>query len=337
MELEQLQLQKRERAREGEASKIPRHERFCGLSDDPTHQFKATIATERECVFHYSSEKVSDEGAVMEAAASFGLSCSGAAAAPPKPGLILHHNMSSPSFLASPRLPSLASVSSSRSQQQQQQPMRIPNRRSNRNTLVKASRIAAAAPPSVKQKQKQKHKQEEEEEEQAGVISVRSVCQNGDPLGQKHLGKSVVRWICQGMRAMAADFASAEARGEFSEVRQRMGTSGLTFVIQAQPYLNAIPMPKGFEAVCLKARTHYPTLFDHFQRELRDVLLSLHDEESLSAPVQDWRKTQSWILLKELAKSGIYFDSSIEHTFILTSLPFNFTLPCPALPQPSVM
>lgn len=98
---------------------------------------------------------------------------------------------------------------------------------------------------------------------------------------------------------MASDFASAEVQGEFLEVKQRMGP-GLTFVIQAQPYLNAIPMPLGYEALCLKACTHYPTLFDHFQRELRDVLQELQK----NSVVEDWTKAQAWKLLKELANSA---------------------------------
>lgn len=126
-------------------------------------------------------------------------------------------------------------------------------------------------------------------------LNVRTLYQNGDPLGRRDLGKCVVNWICQGMRAMASHFASAEMQGDFSEVSQRMGP-GLTFVIQAQPYLNAVPMPLGLEAICLKACTHYPTLFDHFQRELRDVLGSLHGV--------NWRDTESWKLLKELANSS---------------------------------
>ncbi|PWA52905.1 P-loop containing nucleoside triphosphate hydrolases superfamily protein [Artemisia annua] len=130
-------------------------------------------------------------------------------------------------------------------------------------------------------------------------INVSSLTQNGDPMGRKDLGKCVVKWLSLGMKAMASDFGEAELQGEFSEVRQRMGP-GLTFVIQAQPYLSAIPMPSGLEAVCLKACTHYPTLFDHFQRELRDVLRELQ-AKSL---VEDWQKTQSWKLLKELAKSA---------------------------------
>lgn len=131
--------------------------------------------------------------------------------------------------------------------------------------------------------------------------NIAALYQNGDPLGRRDLGKCVVTWISLGMKAMAIDFATAEVQGEgeFSELRQQMGP-GLTFVIQAQPYLNAVPMPLGLEAICLKACTHYPTLFDHFQRELRDVLKDLQTKSL----VQDWRETESWKLLKELACSG---------------------------------
>ncbi|RWV77416.1 hypothetical protein GW17_00061759, partial [Ensete ventricosum] len=147
-------------------------------------------------------------------------------------------------------------------------------------------------------------------------ISVRTLYQNGDPLGRRELGKCVVRWISQGMHSMASDFASAEVQGEFSELRQRVGlptiggtpadggagaaaVGGLAFVIQAQPYLYAVPMPKGLEALCFKACTHYPTLFDHFQRELRNVLQDLQCQAIFS----DWRATESWKLLKDIANS----------------------------------
>lgn len=139
-----------------------------------------------------------------------------------------------------------------------------------------------------------------------GPSSVRALYQNGDPLGRRDLGKGVVQWICQGMKAMASDFAMADMQGEFSELKQRMGP-GLTFVIQAQPYLNAIPMPLGLEAICLKACTHYPTLFDNFQRELRDVLQDLQQKSLIS----NWRETESWKLLKELANSGIRYPLSL--------------------------
>lgn len=136
-------------------------------------------------------------------------------------------------------------------------------------------------------------------------VDVRSMYQNGDPLGRRDLGKPVVKWISQGMKAMASDFANAEIQGDFSELQQNMGP-GLTFVIQSQPYLNAIPMPLGVEAVCFKACTHYPTLFDHFQRELRDLLQDLHSKSLLPT----WSQTQSWKLLKNLATSGIHTHST---------------------------
>lgn len=123
--------------------------------------------------------------------------------------------------------------------------------------------------------------------------------QNGDPFGKKDLGKSVMSWIRDSMRAMASDLAAAElegGEGEF-ELWELMGP-GLTFIMLAQPYLNAVPMPIGLEGLCLKVCTHYPTLFDHFQRELRQVL-----RDSF---IQDWRDTKSWKLLKDLANSGFY-------------------------------
>ncbi|KAM0934029.1 putative hydrolase [Dioscorea sansibarensis] len=136
-------------------------------------------------------------------------------------------------------------------------------------------------------------------------IRVGTLYENGDPLGRKELGKCVVRWICQGMRSMASDFASAELQGDFPELRQRLigngaSTGSLAFVIQAQPYLHAVPVPKGLEALCFKACTHYPTLFDHFQRELRDILQDLQRNSIFS----DWRSTESWKLLKEFAGSA---------------------------------
>ncbi|KAL3342487.1 hypothetical protein AABB24_026490 [Solanum stoloniferum] len=147
--------------------------------------------------------------------------------------------------------------------------------------------------------QVKRKKRQEECFQDRGPVDVRALHQNGDPLGRKDLGKCVVRWLSQGMRAMASDFVTAEMQGEFAELKQRM-EPGLTFVIQAQPYINAVPMPLGLEAICLKACTHYPTLFDNFQRELREVLQDLQSKSS----VQDWRDTESWKLLKDLASSA---------------------------------
>ncbi|KAF5177728.1 Dna polymerase alpha-associated dna helicase a [Thalictrum thalictroides] len=173
--------------------------------------------------------------------------------------------------------------------------------------LIRNSTTSTSSNPSSSQtltfKKKKSKKQQpqslQQKKQRQQPIDVRTVYQNGDPLGKKDLGKLVVEWISQGMRAMASDFASAELQGEFLEVKQRMGP-GLTFVIQAQPYLNAIPMPVGFEALCLKACNHYPTLFDHFQRELRDVLQQLQT----NSEIDNWSNTQSWKLLKELANSA---------------------------------
>ncbi|KAL0304583.1 UNVERIFIED_CONTAM: hypothetical protein Sradi_6326400 [Sesamum radiatum] len=158
----------------------------------------------------------------------------------------------------------------------------------NKNTNNKA-----AVSEQTRKKQLQVNDQEN------GPRSVRALYQNGDPLGRRELGKGVVKWICQGMKAMALDFATVEMQGDFAELKQRMGP-GLTFVIQAQPYLNAVPMPLGLEAICLKTCTHYPTLFDHFQRELRDVLQDLQHKTL----IHNWRETESWKLLKELASSA---------------------------------
>ncbi|KAM0898120.1 hypothetical protein ACQ4PT_022118 [Festuca glaucescens] len=154
----------------------------------------------------------------------------------------------------------------------------------------------------------------EAEQEQGGCvpsveeasIRVGTLYENGDPLGRKELGRCVVEWLRQGMQSMASKFASSELQGDMMDLGAAALTldwgsaeSQLGFVIQSQPYLSAIPMPKGLEALCFKACTHYPILFDHFQRELRDVLLSYQDQGLIS----DWRSTQTWKLLKEMANS----------------------------------
>uniref|UniRef100_A0A0E0CQB1 Helicase ATP-binding domain-containing protein n=1 Tax=Oryza meridionalis TaxID=40149 RepID=A0A0E0CQB1_9ORYZ len=166
-------------------------------------------------------------------------------------------------------------------------------------------------------RRRRRRKQQGEEGEERGErgcvpsmeeasIRVGTLYQNGDPLGRKELGRCVVEWLRQGMQSMASKFASAELQGDMADLdaaalAQEWGSADgrLGFVIQAQPYMSAIPMPKGLEALCLKACTHYPTLFDHFQRELRDVLQSCQNQGLIS----DWRSTQSWKLLKEMANS----------------------------------
>ena len=137
-------------------------------------------------------------------------------------------------------------------------------------------------------------------------IRVGTLYENGDPLGRKELGRCVVEWLRQGMQSMASKFASAELQGDMADLTTAALTLNwgsaegqLGFVIQAQPYLSSIPMPKGLESLCFKACTHYPTLFDHFQRELRGVLLSYQNQ----GLIWDWRSTQTWKLLKEMANS----------------------------------
>lgn len=152
--------------------------------------------------------------------------------------------------------------------------------------------------PKVSTNSKTRRRRRRSSETQLVVEDAAAVHHNGDPIGKKDLGKSVMRWIRDSMRAMSSDLAAAEMLGEM-ELWERMGP-GLPFIMQAQPYLNAVPMPIGLEGVCLKACTHYPTLFDHFQRELRAVLQDLQNDNS----IQDWRDTKSWKLLKELANSG---------------------------------
>lgn len=140
-------------------------------------------------------------------------------------------------------------------------------------------------------------------------ISVGTLYQDGDPLGRKELGRCVVEWLSQGMRSMASKFAAAEAQGDAAAAALALewgsAEGGLGFVIQAQPYLSAIPMPQGLEALCLKACTHYPTLLDHFQRELRGVLLGCQNQGLIS----DWRSTRSWRMLKEMASSSQHRDA----------------------------
>lgn len=179
-----------------------------------------------------------------------------------------------------------------------------PRRKSNvsdklRSRKIDTEPVSVSVVEEVKQRDE---KPEEQKKKKDKEMSLRALNQNGDPLGRRDLGKNVVKWISQAMKSMASDFATAEVQGEFLELRQNVG-SGLTFVIQAQPYLNAIPMPLGLEVICLKACTHYPTLFDHFQRELRDVLQDLEGKNM----IENWKETESWKLLKEIANSGFIF------------------------------
>lgn len=92
-----------------------------------------------------------------------------------------------------------------------------------------------------------------------------------NPLGRKVLGKAVINWLKEGVTAMVREVACAQERGEIKLAEERMGT-GHNLVALAQPYLIARPMPEGLEPLCLRASLHYPTIFDHYQRELRAAL-----------------------------------------------------------------
>ena len=100
----------------------------------------------------------------------------------------------------------------------------------------------------------------------------------GNPLGRRILGKAVVSWMKEGISAMVREVASAQERGEIKEAEERMGT-GHNLVALAQPYLLARPMPEGLEPLCLRASLHYPTIFDHYQRELREALQTSQVQE----------------------------------------------------------
>lgn len=200
-----------------------------------------------------------------------------------------------------------------------------PRRKSNVSDKLRSRKIdkrnnTEPASVTVVEEVKQEDEKPKEEKKKDKEMSVGALNQNGDPLGKRDLGRNVVKWISQAMKAMASDFATAEVQGEFSEIRQNVG-SGLTFVIQAQPYLNAIPMPLGLEVICLKACTHYPTLFDHFQRELRDVLQDLERQKIM----ENWKETESWKLLKEIANSGLINSPSpcCSWNIRVDSNPFN--------------
>ncbi|XP_031386885.1 DNA-binding protein SMUBP-2 [Punica granatum] len=214
---------------------------------------------------------------------------------PPSVCLFTHHSLTT-----SKLLPSICnSSSSSSSAKPTVTRRRARSRGRTRNAKPPIERSSTSGPSDLEVERVSYSAKDSESNAEKQPVSIGGLHQNGDPLGRRDLGKNVVKWISQGMRVMASEFAQAEIEGEFSELRQRMGP-GLTFVIQAQPYLNAIPIPLGLEAICLKACTHYPTLFDHFQRELRDVLQDLECQSI----VENWRQTESWKLLKELAASA---------------------------------
>ncbi|BBN06661.1 hypothetical protein MPTK1_3g22970 [Marchantia polymorpha subsp. ruderalis] len=140
----------------------------------------------------------------------------------------------------------------------------------------------------------------EKEHDKKLPSDLQQICwQSGDPLGKRLLGKSVVKWIACGIQALVKQVATAEEKGDTQEIEEIMKQAGLAFVAVAQPYLAENPMPLHQEALCLKASTHYPTLFDHFQRGLQEALQELQK----TGAIANWQQSQAWKLLKKHAKS----------------------------------
>eukprot|EP00850_Spirogloea_muscicola_P013643 SM000093S24454 [mRNA] locus=s93:511904:517186:- [translate_table: standard] len=118
----------------------------------------------------------------------------------------------------------------------------------------------------------------------------------GDPLGRKALGKAAVKWLSQGLGAFAAELIAAEQRGlRLVEVHG----SSAQLMAAVQSSLAKQPMPPGAEDKCQIAAAHFPTVWDHLQRELQWALQALEAKGHLST----WKGTQAWRLVKGLGKS----------------------------------
>ncbi|XP_024529728.1 DNA-binding protein SMUBP-2 isoform X2 [Selaginella moellendorffii] len=126
-----------------------------------------------------------------------------------------------------------------------------------------------------------------------------------NPLGRRELGKKVVSWVGRGIQAMAAEIAEAERARDLAGVEERVGV-GEELVRLVQPFLDRVELPEGLEDECQRARNHYPTLYDHFQRELKNSLVDLQEKGS----VEEWQETDSWKLFKKRSKSGQHRSSA---------------------------
>eukprot|EP00850_Spirogloea_muscicola_P021566 SM000254S08792 [mRNA] locus=s254:115750:121317:+ [translate_table: standard] len=126
--------------------------------------------------------------------------------------------------------------------------------------------------------------------------SVSETGNRGDPLGRKSLGKAAVKWLSQGLGAFAAELIAAEQRGlRLVEVHG----SSAQLMAAVQSFLAKQPMPPGAEAKCQIAAAHFPTVWDHLQRELQWALQALEAKGHLST----WKGSQAWRLVKGLGKS----------------------------------
>eukprot|EP00850_Spirogloea_muscicola_P011765 SM000074S21675 [mRNA] locus=s74:339511:345042:+ [translate_table: standard] len=129
-----------------------------------------------------------------------------------------------------------------------------------------------------------------------GGESVTETGNRGDPLGRKALGKAAVKWLSQGLGAFAAELIAAELRGlRLVEVHG----SSAQLMAAVQSSLAKQPMPPGAEDKCQVAAAHFPTVWDHLQREVQWALQALEAKGHLST----WKGTQAWRLVKGLGKS----------------------------------
>lgn len=106
----------------------------------------------------------------------------------------------------------------------------------------------------------------------------------GDPRGKRQVGKNVVAWLSRGMSQMAADLLDKS-----SSLQARVREPNFSLVLAAQPYLWKNSQPMGDEAKCQVAAVHLPTLWDHLQREVRNILSKEGSPEKNEA----WRKVKS--------------------------------------------
>eukprot|EP00232_Nephroselmis_pyriformis_P019485 CAMPEP_0182877276 /NCGR_PEP_ID=MMETSP0034_2-20130328/14654_1 /TAXON_ID=156128 /ORGANISM="Nephroselmis pyriformis, Strain CCMP717" /LENGTH=403 /DNA_ID=CAMNT_0025010109 /DNA_START=117 /DNA_END=1325 /DNA_ORIENTATION=+ len=101
----------------------------------------------------------------------------------------------------------------------------------------------------------------------------------GNPLGKRVLGAPASAWLRAGCAAYARAFVAAAGTIEVGP--------GYSLVGAMQEHLDASPVPEGAEKSCKKGRTHYPTLWDLMQREVREVLIKAEEEEGAAKGV--WR------------------------------------------------
>ncbi|KAF3618786.1 hypothetical protein FXO37_34020 [Capsicum annuum] len=79
-----------------------------------------------------------------------------------------------------------------------------------KNSEIPAVTTKVSSGKLTEKVQVKRKNQQQECIQDGGLVDVQVLHQNGDPFGRKDLGKCVVTWLSQGMRAMALDFATAK-------------------------------------------------------------------------------------------------------------------------------